>query len=61
MDRARNSPLDKVRSADLPENGFRQLPGYDPVEIQKSAIRAAPGAGIGVGVWTQTNGCGWRP
>jgi len=31
------------------------------VEIQKSAMTAVPGAGIGVGVCTQTKGCGWRP
>ena len=31
------------------------------VEIQKSPIRAQPGAGIGDGVWTQRNGCGWVP
>ena len=31
---------------------------YGRVEIQKSAMIAAPGAGIGVGVCTQTKGCG---
>ena len=30
-------------------------------EIQKSPIRAQPGAGIGDGVWTQRNGCGRVP
>jgi hypothetical protein len=34
---------------------------YCSVEIQKSAMTAVPGAGIGVGVCTQTKGCGWRP
>src|ERR1700730_16158247 len=34
---------------------------YCRVEIQKSAMTAVPGAGIGVGVCTQTKGCGWRP
>ena len=34
---------------------------YGRVEIQKSAMTAVPGAGIGVGVCTQTKGCGWRP
>src|SRR5207253_10629159 len=34
---------------------------YYRVEIQKSAMTAVPGAGIGVGVCTQTKGCGWRP
>jgi hypothetical protein len=31
------------------------------VEIQKSAISAAPGAGIAAGVWMQTKGCGCPP
>jgi 2-iminobutanoate/2-iminopropanoate deaminase len=34
---------------------------HPAVDIQKSAISAQPGAGIGVGVWTQTNGCGRLP
>ena len=34
---------------------------YGRVEIQKSAMIADPGAGIGVGACTQRKGCGWRP
>jgi hypothetical protein len=32
---------------------------YGRVEIQKSAMTAVPGAGIGVGVGTQMKGCGY--
>ena len=39
----------------------RRQARYCRVEIQKSAMTAVPGAGIGVGVCTQTEGCGGRP
>jgi hypothetical protein len=39
----------------------RRQARYCRVEIQKSAMTAVRGAGIGVGVCDQTKGCGWRP
>jgi hypothetical protein len=42
--------------------GLSRGPGstYE-AEIQKSAISAAPGAGIMFGVWMQMKGCGCAP
>lgn len=46
------------RQANWRSPAARRQARYCRVEIQKSAITAVPGAGIGVGVCTQTKGCG---
>ena len=53
---------ERVARTDEKHPPMRWIRGrYGTVEIQKSAMRAAPGAGIAGGVWTHTKGCGCRP